>query len=157
MYLITFHHKTSVSMRRLEYGNNTWKLSDSEEKVAWNVTLGWSTVRAWQGGWFDVCMCASPRLYVHFCALWCACVQGKGCVCSHLFVRFTPMDCRDCVLCRLHYLIRMNFSNNPLLARVDHKGKTKTGPSFITFLLPQYLSFFKFRLLLFTLWSCLSK
>lgn len=56
------------------------------------------------------------------------------------------MDCRDCVLCCcMHYLIRMNFSNNPLLASVDHKGKTKTGLSFITFLLPQCVSFLKFR------------
>lgn len=49
------------------------------------------------------------------------------------------------LLCCMHYLIRMNFSNNPLLASVDHRGKTKTGPSFITFLLHQYVSFFRFR------------
>lgn len=43
------------------------------------------------------------------------------------------MDCGDSVLCCLQNLIRMNFSNNPLLARVDDKGKTKTGLSFVIF------------------------
>lgn len=51
------------------------------------------------------------------------------------------MDYRDWVLCCMHSLIRMNFTNNQLVARVD---KTKTGVSFIIFLLPLHFSFFKF-------------
>lgn len=56
------------------------------------------------------------------------------------------LDCRDSILCGMCNLIRMNFSENPLLARVDHRGKTKTGLSFITFLLQQHGSCLKFRL-----------
>lgn len=40
----------------------------------------------------------------------------------YLFVRLTQMDGCGAVLCRMHYLIRVNFSNNPLLARVAHRG-----------------------------------
>lgn len=66
------------------------------------------------------------------CVLWldercAACQSNTACVCvrlcaQYLFVRFTQTDLGDSVLCCVHYLIRVNFSNNPLLARVDRSG-----------------------------------
>lgn len=54
----------------------------------------------------------------------CALARRAALVCKAntvcMFARLTQTDCRGAVLCRVHYLIRVNFSNNPLLARVDH-------------------------------------
>lgn len=72
------------------------------------------------------------------------CARQTLCVPVHS-ICLCALDCRDSILCCMCNLIRMNFSENPLLARVDHRGKTKTGLSFITFLLQQYSSCLKFR------------
>lgn len=84
----------------------------------------------------------SPVHHVCACVLWlderrlCASqtphVRDRARRC--LFVRLTQTDCRGAVLCRVHYLIRVNFSNNPLLARVAHRGGGG-AESLITFLL----------------------
>lgn len=53
----------------------------------------------------------------------------------YLFARLPQTDCRGGgVLCCMHYLIRVNFSNNPLLARVADGGGGG-AESLITFLL----------------------
>lgn len=79
-------------------------------------------------------MCA----HVYFGSMNAACVQVKHhtCVIAHTTACLwgSPQtDCRGAVLCRMHYLIRVNFSNNPLLARVAHGGGGG-AESLITFL-----------------------
>lgn len=63
---------------------------------------------------------------------------------TYLFARFTQMDCGIAACAGAQYLIRMNFSNNPLLAGVDQRGRRGLGRggryeagSFITFQLHQ--------------------
>lgn len=60
----------------------------------------------------------APRVRMCALARRAALVCKANTVC--MFARLTQTDCRGAVLCRVHYLIRVNFPNNPLLARVDH-------------------------------------
>ena len=54
---------------------------------------------------------------------------------SDVFVwKLHPDGLWDSAVCRAHYLIRMNFSNNPLLAGVDQRpGRQRRGRKFYYF------------------------
>lgn len=83
------------------------------------------------------------------CSVYDVCARQICAVCVHriqaLFLWFTQMGHRDCLLCCMHYLIRVNFSNNPLLLRVDHKKERKTELICSCCLVIYLVSIFKFR------------
>lgn len=87
------------------------------------LTLGFKRRRVDNVGVFScVCVCFSVMsTYRH--------VQCKHSVlaCADIFVcEVYPDGLWDSTVCRVQYLIRMNFSNDPLLAGVDQRGGAET-------------------------------